>query len=402
MSKPKIPKWEFEERIARIREAMQRENLDAVLVYGDEYRKEQLRYVANYWPIFDRGALLIGRQGEPVLLAAPESQKVAEEMSPWKDVRSAPELFASYISDEIDYPLAHYYRFSRIAEELREKGELRRLGVVGVDAMCVKLYEQIKEGFGCEIVDADRILYEMREVKSENERACLREAGRIAQSGIQALLEANIIGLTEKQAAGIAEAAARKEGAESIVFTICATGARSNNIVPRATEKVIEDGDMISFGLAVMYEGYVATCQVPFAVGNYSAQAWRIIDALVRAADIGLKELRAGNPMKNIVTAVRDYFRSEHLDQYDVYPPLHGVGLAEAENPYPDEHTERVFEPGMTFNTDISLFGAPGDSTRIEGGYLVTEQGYDPITPFVDEYCKKWIAEREQSPFCEK
>ena len=52
--------------------------------------------------------------------------------------------------------------------------------------------------------------------------------------------------------------------------------------------------------------------------------------------------------------------------------------------------------------TDISLFGAPGDSTRIEGGYLVTEQGYDPITPFVDEYCKKWIAEREQSPFCEK
>lgn len=98
-------------------------------------------------------------------------------------------------------------------------------------------------------------MYEMREVKSPLECACLKEAGRIASEGIRTLVNSNIVGLRETELCGIAEAAARKAGAESIVFTICATGKRSNNIVPRATDKIVEDGDMVSFGLAVSYKG---------------------------------------------------------------------------------------------------------------------------------------------------
>lgn len=401
MGKIKISKEEFQQRLDRIREYMKEEQLDAIFIYGDEYRREHLRYVSNYWPIFDRGALLAGMTGEPIVLAAPESQSVAVELTPWKDVRSVPDLMASYVEDTIDYPLAHFYSFPTLAEELRKNGKLERLGVVGIDAMCVELYESIKKGFGCEVVNADHILYKMRAVKSPGEMACLREAGRIAQEGIKALVNSDLIGKKETELCGIAEAAARKAGAESIVFTICATGKRSNNVVPRAADKVVEDGDMISFGLAVMYEGYVSTCQLPFAVGNYSKESWTIIDALIRAWKVGIQELRPGNPMKNIVTAVRDCFRAENLDQYDLYPPLHGCGLAEAENPYPDENTEQPFTPGMTFNTDISLFGAPGDSNRIEAGYMLTEDGYEAITPFVDEYCENWLKNRKASPFCE-
>ena len=400
MNKPKINRAELETRLTMLRREMAQENLDAIFVYGDEYRKEQLRYVSNYWPIFDRGALLVGLSSEPIVLAAPESQKVAQEMTPWKDVRCVPDLFASYISDTIDYPLATYYRFPRLAEEMRHRGPLNRLGVVGMDAMSVTLFESVKNGFGCEIVNADSILYKMREVKSLLECACLREAGRIASEGIKALIHSDIVGMHETELCGIAEAAARKAGAESIVFTICATGKRTNNIVPRAADKYVEDGDMVSFGLAVSYEGYVSTCQVPFAAGRYSEETWRTIDALIRANETGLKQLRADNPMKNLVAAVRDSFRAEKLDQYDVYPPLHGIGLAEAENPYPDENAAQLFEAGMTFNTDISLFGTPGDSNRIEGGYIVTQSGYEPITPFVDEYCAKWLETRKKSPYC--
>ena len=32
-----------------LQEEMGRAGLDAVLVYGDEYRKENLRYVCNFW-----------------------------------------------------------------------------------------------------------------------------------------------------------------------------------------------------------------------------------------------------------------------------------------------------------------------------------------------------------------
>ena len=74
MQKICIPKEEFQQRIDKIKEYMTKEQLDVILVYGDEYRKENLRYVSNYWPIFERGALLITTEGEPIVLCAPEGE----------------------------------------------------------------------------------------------------------------------------------------------------------------------------------------------------------------------------------------------------------------------------------------------------------------------------------------
>ena len=116
-----------------------------------------------------------------------------------------------------------------------------------------------------------------------------------------------------------------------------------------------------------------------------------MIDVLIHASDAGLPYLKAGVPMKQFVGAVRDYFREAGLSEYDVYPPLHGIGCAEAESPYPDENTEAVFEAGMCVNTDISLFGLPGGSNRIEEGFVITEDGADTLFPFMRQYYKDWL-----------
>lgn len=390
--KIRIPKEEFVSRLGGLRAYMEQKSLDALFVYGDEYRKENLRYVCNYWPIFERGALLLGRTGDPIVLCAPEGEQLAREMSVWEDVRLVPDFLCVTVSDEIDYPYANYTSFRKLGAELRAQGQLKRLGVVGLDAMSMGLYKAVESGFDCELVDANAVLFELRKTKSENEIACLREAARIADKGMEALMKADIIGLTEIQACGIAEAEARRQGAEHIIFSVFGSGDRTATIVGRPTDKVIEDGDMIMLALAVQYEGYVATCEAPFAVGNYSEQTRRVIDVLIRASAAGLPHLRPGEPMKNFVRAVRDHFKNEGLSEYDVYPPLHGIGCAEAESPYPDSDTEEVFREGMTFNTDISLFGLPGGSNRIEEGFVITADGAQTLSPFVRSYCERWIA----------
>ena len=78
-----------------------------------EFRKENLRYVSNYWPIFDRGAFLAGLEGEPVMLTAPESKAVAEELCCWSDLRNVPDICSGYVEDTIDYPFANYYSFAQ-------------------------------------------------------------------------------------------------------------------------------------------------------------------------------------------------------------------------------------------------------------------------------------------------
>lgn len=393
MDRIRIPQSEFESRRDVILKSLKERKVDAIFVYGDEYRKENLRYVSNVWPLFERGAAVFSDVADPIVLCAPEGIELTREMSAWQDIRIVPDFLCVTVPDEIEYPLAVFTSFKKVAEELREKGcALSKLGVVGLDAMSEALVNSLRSSFGAELVDMNDLLFDMRKVKSENEIACLREAARIADAAYKVLMSSDIIGLTEIQAAGIIEGAARKEGAEHIIFNVMGSGERTNTIIGRPAYKVIEDGDMIMCALAVQYEGYVATCEVPFAVGNYSAETKRVLDVLIKASSAGIAQLRPGNPMKNFVKAVREVFRTEGLSEYDVYPPLHGIGCAEAESPYPNEETEAVFEVGMTCNTDISLFGLKGGSNRIEEGFVITENGADTLSPFCRSHCLEWLA----------
>ena len=335
------------------------------------------------------------RDCEPMVLCAPEGEQVAKEMSVWKDVRLVPDFVCVTVPDEIDYPLAKYTSFKTLAEEFKAKGQLKRIGVSGLDDMSAGLTKKLETAFESELVDISSVLFEMRLKKSPDELACLKEAARLAEVGFRAMMEADLVGKTERYAASIAEGAARAAGAEAVIFTVFGSGDRSARIIGRPENKIIEDGDMIMCALAIQYEGYVSTCEIPFAVGNYSEKTKRVIDVLIRASAAGYPHLKAGRPMKEFVCAVREHFRNEGLGEYDVYPPLHGIGCAEAESPYPDENTEALFEVGMAVNTDISLFGLEGGSNRIEEGFIITEDGPQTLFPFMREYYENWIRENK-------
>ncbi len=394
----KIPKAEFEERIARIQQKMGESRLDALLVYGDEYRKENLRYVSNYWPIFERGATLIPAHGPVILLAAPEGEQVAREMSCWSDIRVVSDFTCVTVPDVIDYPQANYTSFPELRQELEGKCKLGRLGIVGLDALSATVYWALEEAFhGVELVNTNDILNSFRLIKSHNEIACLAESGRIADVGYEALMKACVPGNTELQAAAAGEAAARAAGAEQITFVVMGTGERTNTIVGRPTTKVIEKGDMVMAAFAVMYEGYVTTVEWPFVAGDDPTPVQRdFIDALVRAEDGALPLLKGHAPAKDFVRAVKNHFRQKGLGEYDLYPPMHGCGLAEAESPYPDENSPLIYLPGMTVNTDVSLFGHPqAGSNRIEEGFIVTETGYTPLSSLIRRLSAEW---RERYP----
>ena len=379
---PKIDRSEFRARIGRIQEAVRRERLDALMVYGDEYRKENLRYVSNFWPIFERAACFIPRTGDPILACAPEGEQYAREMCAWTDVRNIKQFACVSVPEEINYPLATFSSLKDILREVLAGG--KRLGLAGTWDVPAAILERVREAArGAEVVPADDIVQELRRVKSAAEVACLREAGRQACVGYEALLAASVPGRSEVYAAGAGEGAARMAGAEHVVFTVFGSGPRTATIIGRATERVIRDGDMVMAAMAVQCEGYVATVEFPFVAGKASEEQQRFLNALFEAAEVQLGYLTDGTIGGEMVRAVRDVFRRHGLSQYDVYPPMHGIGLAEAESPYPDENATDPLQAGMCVNSDISLFGHPEGSNRIEEGFLITASGPESLTPMI-------------------
>lgn len=385
-----IPKSEFQERIIRIQAEMEKNGIDAIAVYGDEYRKENLRYVCNFWPIFERGICVIPKSGNPVLAGAPEGEKYAREMSVWQDYCNIKEFACVSVPEEIDYPLAEFSSLKDVLLGALKGG--KRLGLVGVFDIPSHIMERIKSAVGnVEISDAGDILNRLRLVKSPNEIACLKEAGRQACEGYKKLLEYAVDGNPETMAAGAAEGAARMAGAEDINFMVFGSGIRTETVIGRATNKIMRSGEMVMAAMAVQYQGYVSTVEYPFVIGKANDEQKRFLNVLFEAANVQQNFLKAGVVSGEMVRAVKAVFAKHNMTEFDLYPPMHGIGLAEAESPYPDENAEYLFESGMCVNSDISIWGHPAGSNRIEEGFVITANGPEKITPFIRELVSKGI-----------
>lgn len=386
-----IPRSEFVKRVENLRGLMRKDGLAACIIYGDEYRRENLRYVSNYWPLFERGALIVPPAGEPIMAAAPEGEMICREMGVWDDIRLLPDFACVTVPDEIEYPQAAYTSFRNVFEGIKGDTGSGRIGVVGLDSMSYDVFKTFAENLkGCEIIDANNLLFKLRLKKSENEIACLTEASRIAESAYKAIIGKAKPGMTELELEGTAHYAAKKEGAEYVPFCLISSGERVNNIIGRATDKKIEDGDMVMAALAIQYQGYVATMNFPFVVGKESPEQRDFIKTLVEGYHIAVANLKGGSEQKRLVKKVKDFFAAKGMSKYDIYPPLHGCGVAEAESPYPNEGTEGVFEEGMTVNIDLSLFGHKNGSNRIEAGFVITRDGALPMSGLIDELSKKY------------
>jgi Xaa-Pro aminopeptidase len=204
-------------------------------------------------------------------------------------------------------------------------------------------------------------------------------------------MKSAVSGNTELQSAGAGEGAARVAGAEAVPFCVYATGDRTRTVIGRATDRVLRDGDMVMAALAVQYQGYVATTAYPFVVGKMTGAQRNFLGVLFEAAGIQVGYLRDGVIAGEMVRAVREVFQNHGLDRYDVYPPMHGIGLSEAESPYPDASATYPLRAGMCVNSDISLFGHPVGSNRIEEGFVVGSNGPVSLTPLIRRLCEQGL-----------
>src|ERR1041384_8487705 len=63
-----MPQQEFESRVDALRREMARQNLDALVIYGDNYSFADLCYLTNYFPKVRGGIAVVPRDGAISLL----------------------------------------------------------------------------------------------------------------------------------------------------------------------------------------------------------------------------------------------------------------------------------------------------------------------------------------------
>ncbi len=382
---------ETQKRLSKVKEILEKENLDAVLVYYDELNIANGWYLTGWCPQFEKGAVLVPRNGEPMILGGPESEPFAILNSAIKNTRNFPVFM---VPDE-EYPNAVIIDFPKLFAELKKSIDIKRIGIVGTEAMPYQVYTQLEAGFkGVELVDVTDKYVRLRYVKSSWEIENIKKGFELSLEAYKAMKEKVACGAYEYEVAAAGEYVCRRQGANSFGFSaIVGSGARSNAVVPTALNKQMLDGELVMIGLAPRINGYCGVMGDTLPVnGVYTESQKACVNHLREAYRLTKAMLRPGMTGKEIDVPGREYFVKNNLIKYLVCPFAHTIGLMEAEAPFFGPNGDEPLVPGMTVCVDVSFFGHPEwNGARIESGFLITEDGCVPLCPEMDEILSKDI-----------
>ena len=379
---------ESEKRLDNVRKLLEAEKLDLALVYYDEFNIGNGWYLTGWCPQFESGAVLIPRKGAPMLLGGPESEPFAQMDSAITATRNFPVFM---VPDE-EYPNATIIDFPALFAELKKTlGKVKRVGLVGAGRMPAACYKGIVDGFaGVELVDITEDYVKLRYNKSKWEIEQIRAAFKLADHAYDAMKAKIADGVSEIEIAAAGEFAVRSRGASGFGFSaIVGSGVRANAVVPTASSKKVQNGEMVMIGLAPKVNGYAGVMGDALPVnGKYTARQKECIKYLREAFCLTKEQLVVGRTGREIDAPARAYFKKHKLSKYLVCPCVHTIGLHEAESPFFGPGSSDVLVPGMTVCVDVSFFGHPEfHGVRIETGYEITKKGAVPFSPKMDKIC---------------
>jgi Xaa-Pro aminopeptidase len=373
---------EYRQRIAKLQARMAEQDLDALICYGDEGLCTNLRYFANYWPLFEVGGCLIGRTGDPLVLIGGEAPEFGGQ-NPFgiQAVRGCAD-FGHTSGPVRDWVGVKNFTIKELFKEVTAGKGVKRLGMADYTITPHRLYQCMQDAClpGAELIDCGEMITDMRMNKSKVERELIRQACRISETAFDTALGLINPDMTEWELQGVLTAELFKHGGEGPSFPIlCYSGYRSRNCIGRSTHNKLGRDTMINIDIGCHFGGYASAYNRPLVFGKMTDGMKKEINFMLELHEKLICEwVKPGLTSGEIYDSYYNYF----IDHGYGPPPAsasHGIGVFEGEPPAFRRDTTTVLKAGMAIAGD-HFFRSKQYGFRFEDCYEITETGTDLFT----------------------
>lgn len=225
----------------------------------------------------------------------------------------------------------------------------------------------------------------MIHIKTPEELAKMREAGRIVALAHDAVRTSIRAGMTSRELNAICERVITEAGAtpsfKGLYGFPAAACISINDLLVHGIpdDTVLKEGDIVSVDIGACFEGYHGDSAWTYAVGEISEADRRLLQVSEQALFEGLKYARAGNRLTDISHAIGEYVFAHGCSIPRDYTG-HGVGRKVHEDPAvpnfgPAGHGV-LLKPGMTIAVEpMVIAGRPQTRTLKDGWGVVTRDG---------------------------
>lgn len=344
-------------RLANLREGLAAKSLGAVVIS----RPENRAYLSGF----------TGSAG--VLLVTPAKAYLITDFRYVEQAKAqAPEF-------EVVRPATTNYAL--LAELLSAMGP-QRIGYEG-DFLTVDEYGVYTQFLtDHELIAATGLVEGLRMIKDEGETAAMRRAAAVADEAFTRILPLIKPGAAERDVALELEYQMKKLGAEALAFDIiAASGVRSALPHGRASAKLIEHGDLVTFDFGAQVDGYCSDMTRTVGVGALSEKQREIYAVVLEAQMRGVAACRAGMTGKALDDVCREYIRECGYAEMFGHGTGHGVGRIVHEGPKVNPRGEAdVLQAGMVVTVEPGIYLPGWGGVRIEDMVLVQDGGCEVLT----------------------
>jgi Xaa-Pro aminopeptidase len=248
-----MPVEEFQERVKKIRKVMKKEGIDLLLLYGNGFNDYgNYSYVSNTIARLPQGSMVaLPLKGEVTLMFEGASRGVSsvKKMTWIDDVRASGNISKECIA---------YLKEKQLTSCV--------IGGVGLKRLMPSYqYRLLTDSLpGRKIGDSDRLLNELRMVKSRAEILQIRRTARIVSRVFDFITSTPFLESPENVLEAAARREARLEGAEDFRMMILKPSEKNEAFRP-PEERIIRSGDWMIIYVAVEFERYWADAVRTFA-----------------------------------------------------------------------------------------------------------------------------------------
>lgn len=351
-----------EERRRRLMAAMGEAGCDAVLVYGNAWQCDYLRYVTDFPPI----------EGEALALFFGDGQ-----------TRLFVETAGDAARATIETPDMEIVHCADLIADVR--GEIGRLGNRKIASAPASLMpfglagaDELKA-----VEDGTALIDELLLIKSPIEIDAVRRAAAIADRGYKVFMEACRVGRKEYELVADIETFFRDAGCPENFMILGSGGVEVRGMHPPG-ERRIKAGDLVTTELTPAIDGYYAQVCRTLVVGEPSKAQIAAFDVYIEAQAAGHAALRAGVTAGAVARAENDVFRKYDLGVYctSEYTRVrgHGVGLFVDNPPHILEEVETVLPAGSTVIVHPNTYHPDVGYMVLGEAAVVTDDGYETFS----------------------
>ncbi|MBQ3123818.1 MAG: aminopeptidase P family protein [Clostridia bacterium] len=387
MSRICIPDYEYKERVARAAELVRKKGLDVMVVSSTESDYANARYFSGFWPLFERAGVAISATGDAALMVGPECIIFAQDVAKMDKIFCLREFRESA---DPSYPELQASTFRDVFRAIGVTGENIKIGLGSYVECTLPIYEGLKDSFPkAEITKCNDIMVELRQIKSKNELACIREGFRIVDLATDEVIRQLKPGVTELQMVGVAQRVIYEEGAEYEGLPMYVFSEKStSHAISRSGYRTINKGDIVQLNLSAKVDGYSPAIGLPVVMGKLEGERRRVVDFCLDAHNWTVDQIKAGVTASDIAKDFYKMYVDNGFEKNFVYGPCHGTGMIEVEAPWMETISDYKLQENMTFQVDTFISG-DGFGVRWEKGIAVTKDGCESMT----DYLKKGLIE---------